>query len=390
MSATKTTKPKGSTTLTPAATQTSPAALHHSSPSPQAQVDPQLMARAGADMFQNVLQSMPGNWIDRAQAKTDWQQQVDPGQLFSGSGSGLAPNLMAKYEGQMGGQMSLSHVRVHQGSHVDTHLARAGLQGLTDGVNVAVSSQAQANTLEHELGHVIQRQQDGFQLTEGSRSHYETHADQIAHQLVSGQPVQGLQAKPDLQAKCDACSAEEDKDLMAKPLPITRTPGPILAQRQLQAFIPQWMRNIPGCTFTPAMLGTIGSGLSAVVSCGLSGTLWAVAIGSAPTIIGPKLAGLGATLAGIKCLADGFKFLDKLIKYIQCIFRDPDQDAQTIQEAQDAEERLRESQRLMEQRLEQMDREIQNMQSTNQAQQQEIEQLRRELEDAKNAAQQVP
>ncbi len=297
---------------------------------------------------------------------------------------------MAKYEGQMGGQVSLSHVRVHQGSHVDTHLAKAGLQGLTDGVNVAVSSQAQPHTLEHELGHVIQRQQDGFQLTEGSRDHYETQADQIAHQLVSGQPVQGLEAQQHLQAKCEACSAEEDKDLMAKPLPFSPTPGPILAQRQLQAFIPQWMRNIPGCTITPDILGLIGAGLSMTASCFLTAKLWAVAVGSSVTVIGPAIAGIGATVAGIKCIADGFKFLDKLIKYIQCVFRDPNQDPQTVQEAQDAEQRLRESQQLMDQRLQQLEQEIQRMEQRSQGQDQEIQRLRQELDDAKNAAQQVP
>ncbi|MEQ8969520.1 MAG: DUF4157 domain-containing protein [Coleofasciculus sp. C1-SOL-03] len=155
------------------------------------------------------------------QGKGDWQQQADLSTIFAGSGSALPQGLMAKYQQLMPG-VSLSHVRLHQGSQVDASLAKAGLQGLTNGTRVAVSGKAESGTLEHELGHVAQRQVQGFNLTEGNRQAYEQDADRISARLVNGQIVEGFQGSEvkrngeSAQAKCSECEQEEKQNLIGK------------------------------------------------------------------------------------------------------------------------------------------------------------------------------
>ncbi len=122
------------------------------------------------------------------QAKGDWQQKADTNAIFS-NGSALPPALMAKYENLMPG-VSLGHVSLHQGSQVDAALGAAKLHGLTDGTNVAVSSKAPQGTLEHEIGHVGQRQEKGFSLNESNRQAYEADADHISAKLLSDQSVE--------------------------------------------------------------------------------------------------------------------------------------------------------------------------------------------------------
>ena len=113
----------------------------------------------------------------------------DPASAFQGGGHALPQALMAKYEGLLGENVTLEHVRLHQGAGVDAALAEAGLQGLTDGKNVAVSSQAERGTLEHEIGHVVQQQTKGFNLNEGTCGGYERDADGIAEKLVFDRPI---------------------------------------------------------------------------------------------------------------------------------------------------------------------------------------------------------
>ena len=118
----------------------------------------------------------------------DWQQKADLNAIFS-NGSALSSGSIAKYENLMPG-VSLGNVSLHQGSQVDVALQTAGLHGLTDGTNVAVASTAPAGTLEHEIGHVGQRQEQGFSLDEGNRQAHETDADEIAGKLLANQPVE--------------------------------------------------------------------------------------------------------------------------------------------------------------------------------------------------------
>jgi len=122
------------------------------------------------------------------QAKGDWQQKADTNAIFS-NGSALPPAVMAKYENLMPG-VSLEHVSLHQGSQVDAALGAAKLHGLTDGTNIAVSSKAPSGTLEHEIGHVGQRQEKGFSFNEVNRQAYEADADNISAKLLSDRPVE--------------------------------------------------------------------------------------------------------------------------------------------------------------------------------------------------------
>jgi hypothetical protein len=122
------------------------------------------------------------------QAKGDWQQKADTNAIFS-NGSALPPAVMAKYENLMPG-VSLEHVSLHQGREVDAALGAAKLHGLTDGTNIAVSSKAPQGTLEHEIGHVGQRQEKDFSLNEVNRQAHEADADNISAKLLSDQPVE--------------------------------------------------------------------------------------------------------------------------------------------------------------------------------------------------------
>jgi hypothetical protein len=139
------------------------------------------------------------------QAKGNWQQKADLGSIFSSPGS-LPTGVMAQYENLMPG-VDLSQVSLHQGSEVDAALQAAGLHGLTDGENVAVSSKAPADTLPHELGHIAQRQEAGFSLTEGSRAGYEQDADGIAARLMANQPVERFEDS--VQGKCNECEKQD-------------------------------------------------------------------------------------------------------------------------------------------------------------------------------------
>jgi hypothetical protein len=127
--------------------------------------------------------------------------------------------------------VSLGQVSLHQGSQVDAALQTAGLHGLTDGTNVAVASTAPSGTLEHELGHVGQRQEQGFSLDEGNRQAHEKDADEIAGKLLASQPVerfeqtasakkgllpsQMLEARmmQQMQARCAECGSDEQQAL---------------------------------------------------------------------------------------------------------------------------------------------------------------------------------
>ena len=122
------------------------------------------------------------------QAKGDWQQKADTNAIFS-NGSALPPAVMTKYENLMPG-VSLEHVSLHQGREIDAALGAAKLHGLTDGTNIAVSSKAPQGTLEHEIGHVGQRQEEGFSLNEVNRQAHEADADNISAKLLSDQPVE--------------------------------------------------------------------------------------------------------------------------------------------------------------------------------------------------------
>jgi len=101
---------------------------------------------------------------------------------------------------------------------------------------VAVASTAPSGTLEHELGHVGQRQEQGFSLDEGNRQAHEQDADEIAGKLLASQPVerfgQTVSAKKRLlpsqmlearmtqrmqQAKCTKCESDEQQAL-SKPM----------------------------------------------------------------------------------------------------------------------------------------------------------------------------
>jgi len=192
-----------------------------------------LEARMMARMQQaNAVDSTDGE--QEVQGKGDWQQKADLNAIFS-NGSTLSSGLMAKYENLMPG-VSLAQVSLHQGSQVDAALQTAGLHGLTDGTNVAVASTAPSGTLEHELGHVGQRQEQGFSLDEGNRQAHEQDADEIAGKLLASQPVerfgQTVSAKKRLlpsqmlearmtqrmqQAKCTKCESDEQQAL-SKPM----------------------------------------------------------------------------------------------------------------------------------------------------------------------------
>jgi len=182
-----------------------------------------LMQGADSNSGASSLQATPveEQKLTEPQGKGDWQQQADLSTIFGGSGSALPQGLMAKYQQLMPG-VSLSHVRLHQGSQVDASLAKAGLQGLTDGTRVAVSGKAESGTLEHELGHVAQRQVQGFNLTEGNRQAYEQDADRISARLVNGQIVEGFQGSEvktngeSAQAKCSECEKEDKRNLVGK------------------------------------------------------------------------------------------------------------------------------------------------------------------------------
>jgi hypothetical protein len=146
------------------------------------------------------------------QAKGNWQQQADMGAIF-GNPSQLSTSLMARYEALMP-NVSLRHVQLHQGARVDAGLRGAGLHGLTDGTNVAVSSKAPADTLPHELGHVAQRQEAGFSLSEGSRAGYEKDADNLAARLMANRPVERFEST--VQGKCNQCEENDVAQPMAK------------------------------------------------------------------------------------------------------------------------------------------------------------------------------
>jgi hypothetical protein len=187
-----------------------------------------LEARMMARMQQaNAVDSTDGE--QEVQGKGDWQQKADLNAIFS-NGSTLSSGLMAKYENLMPG-VSLAQVSLHQGSQVDAALQTAGLHGLTDGTNVAVASTAPSGTLEHELGHVGQRQEQGFSLEEGNRQAHEKDADEIAGKLLASQPVerfeqtasakkrllpsQMLEARmmQQMQARCAECGSDEQQAL---------------------------------------------------------------------------------------------------------------------------------------------------------------------------------
>ena len=175
----------------------------------------------------NAVDSTDGE--QEVQGKGDWQQKADLNAIFS-NGSTLSSGLMAKYENLMPG-VSLGQVSLHQGSQVDAALQTAGLHGLTDGTNVAVASTAPSGTLEHELGHVGQRQEQGFSLDEGNRQAHEKDADEIAGKLLASQPVerfeqtasakkrllpsQMLEARmmQRMQARCAECGSDEQQAL---------------------------------------------------------------------------------------------------------------------------------------------------------------------------------
>jgi len=180
----------------------------------------------------NAVDSTDGE--QEVQGKGDWQQKADLNAIFS-NGSTLSSGLMAKYENLMPG-VSLGQVSLHQGSQVDAALQTAGLHGLTDGTNVAVASTAPSGTLEHEIGHVAQRQEQGFSLNEVNRQAHEVDADNISAKLLSDRPVErfgqtvndpGLAAQLQIkaigmtQAKCSQCEDNQPgfvQQLMAKSL----------------------------------------------------------------------------------------------------------------------------------------------------------------------------
>ncbi len=143
------------------------------------------------------------------QAKGDWQEKADTNTIFS-NGSALQPAVMAKYENLMPG-VSLEHVSLHQGRQVDAALGAAKLHGLTDGTNIAVSSKAPQGTLEHEIGHVGQRQEKGFSLNEVNRQAHEVDADNISAKLLSDRPVERFeQEKPVAKEAPDRDSANSE------------------------------------------------------------------------------------------------------------------------------------------------------------------------------------
>jgi hypothetical protein len=177
---------------------------------------------SGADVAQTTLEKQD------VQGKGNWQHQADTKAIFS-NGSALSSGLMAKYENLMPG-VSLGQVSLHQGSQVDAALQTAGLHGLTDGTNVAVASTAPAGTLEHEIGHVAQRQEQGFSLNEGTRQAYETDADNIAAKLSNDRPVERFRQtvnSPELAAQLqvkataltqEKCKCEENQQGFAQKL----------------------------------------------------------------------------------------------------------------------------------------------------------------------------
>ena len=180
-----------------------------------------LMMKSFGQTSDRVLQAARLKAQQQGKGTEGEKASGDPASAFQGSGHALPPALMAKYEGLLGGNVTLENVRLHQGASVDAALAETGLQGLTDGKNVAVSSRAERGTLEHEIGHVAQQQAKGFNLNEGTCGGYERDADGIAEKLVSDRPIEGfnveakltsapVQAGTDaLQAKCAKCEGEE-------------------------------------------------------------------------------------------------------------------------------------------------------------------------------------
>lgn len=304
----------------------------------------------------------------KLQGKGDWQQKANFSAIFGGNGGSLSNGLMAKYEKLMPG-INLGHVKVFQGASVDKALHQAGLQGLTDGTRVAVSSKAQAGTLEHELGHVAQRQVQGFNLTEGTRQGYEQQADSIAAKLlgnqtvseVQGATVQGSRQKmqSSMQAECKAC---EEKAAMSKTIPgqdylsrefqafqVADTMASfqtVLPQsymsREYQASTPQYQANplsgflrylsrFPACIGSgdvPALIGSVGT---AALKCPAAVAEYTAAFASASAA--PATGGLSAVLSavlatigtadGAVCLFALASLLGSLLKVHNCMMRDP-------------------------------------------------------------------
>jgi hypothetical protein len=185
----------------------------------------------------NAVDSTDGE--QEVQGKGDWQQKADLNAIFS-NGSTLSSGLMAKYENLMPG-VSLGQVSLHQGSQVDAALQTAGLHGLTDGTNVAVASTAPSGTLEHELGHVGQRQEQGFSLDEGNRQAHEKDADEIAGKLLASQPVErfeqtasakkGLLPSQMLEARMMQQMQQSTSELMSKDIATSAARGRLLQQQ---------------------------------------------------------------------------------------------------------------------------------------------------------------
>ena len=179
-----------------------------------------LMMKSFGQTSDRVLQAARLKAQQQGKGTEGEKAPSDPASAFQGSGGSLSPDLMAKYENLLGGNVTLEHVRLHQGASVDAALEESGLQGLTDGKHVAVSSKAERGTLEHEIGHVAQQQKQEFNLNEGTRGVYERDADLIAEKLVSDRPVEGLGSSVEptlpaqeelggLQAKCSKCKEED-------------------------------------------------------------------------------------------------------------------------------------------------------------------------------------
>jgi hypothetical protein len=271
------------------------------------------------------------------QGKESWQKRANPAEIFSGSGSPLSAGLMAKYERLMPG-VSLAHVKVYQGASVDRSLAGAGLQGLTDGTRVAVSSKAQHGTLEHELGHVAQRQLPDFNLNESSRTGYEQDADNIAASLVASKPVNKFQGsaikglsqkiKPSVQAKC-GCGGTEQEKYMNKILPGQNQYQSLEYQANPLSGAWEFISRFPNCL--PQGLAVAGTGLAVAASCGMvAGEIVAgiQCILAAPFSGGVSLAGTAViaaliTVDGLKCAAAFMGFLGAAITLYNCLKVDP-------------------------------------------------------------------
>ncbi|WP_218082890.1 eCIS core domain-containing protein [Anthocerotibacter panamensis] len=209
----------------------------------------------------------------------NWLEQVDPQAIFQGSGSPLPTTVMAKYERLLPG-IGLSHVRLHQGATVDSHLQRSGLQGLTDGANIAISSRAQTGVIEHELGHVAQRQVTGFNLNEGSRGSYEQDADHISAKLVANQPIQ-LKA---LQAKCATCEQEEQPQLMANLMTGTLAPN-----LQAWGFTVDWRTVATWGSCITAAIAVVKAVADCAIKCGKAAGIVTIDVATSPLDLIPAL-----------------------------------------------------------------------------------------------------